>query len=99
MACSWVSIGIVTRTVGLEVGTGRGGITRGGGTGAASGGGEAAAAGGCDGAEDPELALRSASGPDLSQATSATKPAMTSPRVEMILSFEMLEAREPRASQ
>jgi hypothetical protein len=73
-------MGIVTRTVGLDVGTGRGGITRAGGVEAAAGGGEAAAdADAWDGA-DPEVALRSARGPDWSHAAIATRPAMTSLR-------------------
>src|SRR6185437_6823096 len=74
MAWSWTSTGMVMRTVGLDVGTGRGGMRR-----PASAAGEADAA--SLGAEEPlgeaegvmvqALASRSARGPVLSHAATA----------------------------
>jgi hypothetical protein len=78
IASSCTCSGIVIKTVGLVVGTGRGGMTRTGPTGDASAVGAAAA--GAVATEAPVEVLRSASGPVLSQATAKARAKSNRPR-------------------
>lgn len=83
MASSWTSIGIVTRTVGLDVGTGRGGITRAAGVGAVAAKEVVVAGFVTETAGAEEDALRPARGPDLSQAPRAETHARASQDMDL----------------